>query len=354
LAVVQNVTLVQLGSIAVPPAVQLSGSAPERLDADSLTYNGGRGTSMGRLSNGNYVAAWVATSGDPAQSSTTYQVCFQRLDASLARLGANVCLADAQAANAPTAVLARPDGGFVIVWHTDSSPYPATVTASERSQAFDAAGNALGGIQQGPQQPVPATAAALAGGGYVVVSAAAGNPVPPYVSNLSFQRYSADGTPIGSPTSVGDKGGLPGAQVVPLGGGGFAVAWNGPGPNTLTFTRMFTADGTPVGDPVLSGGDPLFCTSPSGCTFQDLLGLTPMDDGGYLVVWRNGFGVGGSTLGTFARRIKPDGTPGAAVGTLSNILLLAVAPAGPDGFVLVWLDAGGHISMQRFDATPLR
>jgi hypothetical protein len=351
LAVVQTVSFVQLGSIATPAEVQLSGSAPERLDADGLSTH--RGQSIARLSNGNYVAAWVATSGQPGLSSTVYQVCFQRLDANLARLGANVCLADAQAADAPTAVLPRPDGGFVIVWHMDSSPYPPTVTASERSQAFDAAGNAVGAIQQGPQQPVPATAAALAGGGYVVVSAAAGNPVPPDASNLSFQRYSADGTPIGSPTSVGDKAGLPGAQVVPLAGGGFAVAWN-EGPHSLTFTRMFTADGTPVGEPVLSGGDPLYCSNPSGCTFQDVLGLTPMDDGGYLVVWRNGYGVGGSTLGTFARRVKADGSPGAAVGTLTGRILLAVSPAGPDGFVLVWIDAAGHISMQRFDATPLR
>lgn len=207
----------------------------------------------------------------------------------------------------------------------------------------------------------PFAATATNGTSWIQVSATAG--VRPQVrgligvesvSKLSFQRYSADGTPIGSPASVGDKGGLAGARVVPLAGGGFAVAWNGPGPNTLTFTRMFTADGTPVGEPVLAGGDPLFCNSPPGCTFQDVLGLTPMDDGGYLVIWRNAFGVGGATLGTFARRIKPDGSPGAAVGTLSDIVLLAASPAGPDGFVLVWLDAVAHISTQRFDATPLR
>ena len=159
---------------------------------------------------------------------------------------------------------------------------------------------------------MPSRAAALAGGGYVVVSwAGAANAPADDVSNLSFQRYTANGTPIGSPASVGDKGGLSNYRVVPLSGGGFAVAWNAPGPTILTFTRMFTADGTPVGEPVLAGGVIDFC-SPGGCPYQNLVGLTPMDDGGYVVVWQNGFGMG-VTLGYFTRRFKPDGSPGAAV-----------------------------------------
>jgi hypothetical protein len=353
-ALVDNVTLVQLGSTAPPPpVVQLSGSPQERLDADGLATH--KGQSITRLGNGNYVAAWVATNGDPGLAATLWQVCFQRLDANLARLGPNACVTDAQATTQPTQVLARPNGGFVIVWSIIESVSSGTMHYAERSQAFDAAGNAIGGIQDGPQQPVPSTAAALTGGGYVAVSAAVGNPVPPSVSNLSFQRYSADGTPIGSPTSVGDKGGLSGARVVPLAGGGFAVAWNGAGPAPAVYTRTFTADGTPVGEPVLAGGVTLFCST-SGCPFQYLVGLSPMDDGGYLVLWGDGFGRG-SPGGTFARRFKADGSPGAAKGQVRTTG--QPAPAGPDGFVLVWAEDGGdggpaQSMMQRYDATPLR
>jgi hypothetical protein len=357
-AMVGDVMLVQMGTTAPPPVVQLSGSATDRLDADSLGTH--RAPSVARLGNGNYVAAWVATSAaDPSLTATEWQVCFQRLDPNLARLGPNACIAGTQATNAPTQVLARPDGGFVILWNVIGSiDSLGTIHYAQRSQAFDAAGNAVGGIQDGPQQPVPGSAAALTGGGYVVVSAAVGNPVPRDVSNLSFQRYSADGTPIGSPTSVGDQGGLPGAKVVPLAGGGFAVAWNGAGPASVVYTRAFTADGTPLGDPVVAGGAPLFCSNGS-CPYQNLSGLVPMDDGGYVVIWANGSGMG-TPLGMSARRFKPDGSPGAAVGKVSDTINGGqAAPAGPDGFILVWDNDGGNggpgqIDLQRFDTTPLR
>ena len=86
-----------------------------------------------------------------------------------------------------------------------------------------------------------------------------------------------------------------------------------------------------------------------GCPFQNLVALSPMDDGGYLALGRTGSGGarraaplrGGSTR--MEARELPKGRSASAG-----------APAGPDGFVLAWLDAVGHVSMQQFDATPLR
>lgn len=381
IASVDFLTLAQVGvAPPPPPSVQLSASAQERVDTpDGQT--GRSGESTARLVNGNYVVAWVSAGGGAASA-----VCFQRVDANFARLGPNACVAGAQPIGpgdtpgygdvSRTKVLPRPDGGFVIVWNVKAGTANGgyTVVLGERSQAFDAAGSAVGGIQDGPQQPVPSRAAALTGGGYVVVSGAALFNVAPDVSNLSFQRYSADGTPIGSPTSVGDRAGAApvvpgrtervfeiditrGAQVVPLSGGGFAVAWN---ENSGTYTRMFTADGTPVGEPVLAAVATSFCTTAPDCFSAFLSGLIPMEDGGYLVIWNGSGGGNFPTDGTFARRFRPDGSPGTAATQLGVLFDPgAVAPAGTDGFVGVWAASlpgccERGILMQRFDATPLR
>jgi hypothetical protein len=380
LASVDFLTLAQVGvAPPPPPSVQLSASAQERVDTpDGLT--GRSGESIARLVDGNYVVAWVSAGVGAASA-----VCFQRVDANLARLGSTACIAGAQPIGpgdtpgygdvSTTKVLPRPDGGFVIVWNVKAGTANGgyTVVLGERSQAFDSAGSPVGGIQDGPQQPVPSRAAALTGGGYVVVSGAPGQTRAPDVSNLFFQRYSADGTPIGSPTSVGDRAGAApvvpgqtqpvfetditgGAQVVPLSGGGFAVAWN---EYSGTYTRMFTADGTPVGEPVLAAVATSFCTTAPDCFSESLSDLIPMEDGGYLVIWNGSAGGNFPTGGTFARRFRPDGSPGTSVTKLSVAFSAgAAAPAGSDGFVGVWSDLlpsfARQILMQRFDATPLR
>jgi hypothetical protein len=305
-----------------------------------------RRIAIARLSNGGYASAWLLASGTSA--SPDYQVCFERLDTDGGRLGANTCIQAAQAANAPVRVLARPDGGFVIVW-ADAQDLSA------RSQAFDGSGTATAAIQQGPQQPVDAAAVALAGGGYVEVSTRPGG-AGTTASTISFQRYASDGTPVGGPTSVGDSGGLD-AQVAALRDGGFVVAWEQGGSAPAVTTRMFTADGTPVGSPVQASGTALSCGS-AGCQYQVLSALGAMDDGGYLVVWMNGSGMA-DIAGTFARRFEPDGSPGAAVGKLDDegVGGAAMAASGSDGFILAWSQASGTGSStvaRVFDATPLR
>jgi hypothetical protein len=118
-----------------------------------------------------------------------------------------------------------------------------------------------------------------------------------------------------------------------LNGGGFVVAWLQGGNSATVTTRMFTADGTPLGGPVVASTVAPVCSN-NVCHFQILSGLAPMDDGGYVVAWTAGWGLG-MPDGTFARRFQPDGTPGAAIAKLDDgVDGASLAPHGQDGFLL--------------------
>jgi hypothetical protein len=331
LASLDDVALFQVDQQAptVPPAPLPIIQMGQRTQILNGHAGANRSPSIARLSSGEYVTAWVFKDA-AASADAGYQVCFVRQEPGGLRLGSSSCVSGAQASPSyPTYVLARPDGGFVIVWN-------AAADAAVQSQAFDAAGNPVGGIQAGAQRPVPAKAAALAGGGYVDVTVQPGG-LNTSASMVSFQRYASDGTPIGPATSVGDSGGIMALPAVPLTGGGFAVAWL----QDLTvgaptaMARMFADDGTPTGGPVVVSGTPPTCGVSTGCQYQGLAAMSPIDDGGYVVMWWDGFGRG-TPLGTFARRFLPDGTPTPVVGKIDKINLIGMAVANDAGqFLLV-------------------
>ncbi|MBK6007059.1 hypothetical protein JJB11_13235 [Ramlibacter ginsenosidimutans] len=328
--------------------MQLSGTAQATLG----TTTGSTVVRIARLTGGGYVTSWVFHSPSAAADSP-YQACFHRLDASGGPVGPASCVPGSATALNATGVdpIPRADGGFVLAWLNASD-------SAVRSQAFDAAGNAVGGIQAGAQRPVGPGAAALAGGGYVTVAMQPGGQYTS-ASMISFQRYASDGTPVGAPTSVGDSGGFYATKVVPLTGGGFVVAWLQGGSSAAVTTRMFTADGTPLGSPVVASTVAPVCSN-NVCHFQVLSGLAPMDDGGYVVAWTAGWGLG-MPDGTFARRFQPDGTPGAAIAKLDDgVDGASLAPQGPDGFMLAWQKGPQaypgltDIDVRPVDATALR
>ena len=118
-----------------------------------------------------------------------------------------------------------------------------------------------------------------------------------------------------------------------------------------------------MGEPVLAAAATSFCTTAPDCFSASLSDLIPMEDGGYVVIWRESGGGNLPSGGLCARRFRPDGSPGSAVGQassgFSDFLVGAAASAGPDGFVLVRAEylpgcCARQVVMQRFDAAPLR
>jgi hypothetical protein len=241
-------------------------------------------------------------------------------------------------------VVARPDGGFTIIWNEAST---STDLSGLHWQDDDQSGNAQGAIQSGPL-PTALSAQRLAGGGNVKLLQTAGQ--------VTFQRYAADGTAIGSPGPVADTAQLAGG-VVALTGGGFAVVWL---QNGVAMTRAFSADGTPLGEPVALAPNtlgPIDCgrngTAAICPAFQNPSGVIASADGGYVVAWMDGTGIG-TVGGSFARQFRADGSPASTVvGRIGNAVIGPIAAVSPDAFVMAISDVGG-ITALRVIAVPLR
>lgn len=144
------------------------------------------------------------------------------------------------------------DGSFLVVWRSEESgPNPADPSGHwVRSRKFDAAGapvaseayvNTLdAAVSGGAVRP---DAAALAGGGYVVVWKSMNGGTDPGIGILA-RLLAADGTPQGSPFQVNVDEALTQdyPSVAALADGGFVVVWTVPG----VAMRRFAANGTPV------------------------------------------------------------------------------------------------------------
>jgi hypothetical protein len=159
--------------------------------------------------------------------------------------------------------------------------------------------------------------------------------------------------------------GLP-AAVVALTGGGFAVVWdqNTDSTHLSAMTRAFSASGAPLGDAVVVAPNTL---GPVNCgrngndatceAFQNVRGAIATDDGGYIVVWQDGTGIG--TPGdTFARQFLANGSPASdVVGRLPGASGGTVAMTGGDTFVTVFAaddSDGWGVTEMHAAAAPLR
>ena len=180
--------------------------------------------------------------------------------------------------------------------------------------------------------------ASLADGGYVIVwesdaQDGSGN-------GVFGQRYNAEGVIVGPEFLV--NGNVLGSQVDPqvagLVGGGFVVTWTDQdssvdGSGWGVFAQQYQADGTPQGSQFLVN------TTISSSQYEP--SVAALNDGGYLIAYRDGGNADGSADGVFAQRYD---AAGATVGvefqvnteTSSNQFDPSVASLADGGFVIAW------------------
>jgi hypothetical protein len=183
---------------------------------------------------------------------------------------------------------------------------------------------------------------------------------------VKAQVFAAGGTPVGAEILVNNAttSAQRDPQVTALSNGGFVVTWQdssqgvgGAGGDTSSLAvkaQVFAAGGTPVGAEILvnsaTAGD------------QDVPQITPLQNGGFVVTWRDAsLGVGGASGDTNSLAVKAQvfaasGTP------VGNEILVNSATVGDQdvpqitalsngGFVVTWQDlsqgvggAGGDTS----------
>jgi len=232
------------------------------------------------------------------------------------------------------------DGNFAVVWA--SGPDGSQSEAFLR--LFDAAGTPQGvesqvntfttGRQEDPSVGFDAA------GNFVVVWASGGYQDGDSIGVFA-RRFSAAGTALGGefPVNVTTLGAQRNPVVAYDRNGNFVVAWSsstGDGDGAGVFARRFNSAATPLGGEFRVN---LWTTS-----YQGFPSITPMEDGGFIVVWRSSF-QDGDDVGAYGRRFDASGT---AVGSevrvntyTTGAQQMPVVSASPDGdLVVTWFSQG--------------
>lgn len=431
-------SVVQAGSPASPrfqlkPALSVQASVVAVANngvqrVNSTTAGAQLDASVARLADGGFVVIWAY----PGPNQPYQQWCLQRYSATAVRIGGERCFSSGNIAAMPV-VTGLPDGGWVVAWvvqdegaaldvrltgimmlqfradgsNTDFARFANTLTAGSQAgpgiaalagggyvitwqsgDTFYARRYDAGGVPLGPEQPIVQVAPSLSGGpsapaiaplpdgGYVITWTRLVNTVGIIVfRDVNMQRFTADGTPIGSPTLVSSDYLTDAPVITNLSGGGFVIAWVTFGVDgQQVLAQQFSADGTPVGNQNVVRAITVPATTcplqTAPCPAEVILdpAVGALDDGGYVVSWSSGYRTGG-TSGIYARRYTAAGTA-AADAVLVNAGIdrrPSVSGTGDGGFVTVWDDtrldaeiltadpasAESDVFARRFDSSAL-
>jgi len=353
----------------------------------------GMGQSIVGLLDGTYVVVYRgAPAAGPGSSIYT-----QHYDASGNPLGAVTQVSGSTLANEGQAtVAALADGGYVVVWSHNGGSTSSAVYA----QRFDAEGDAMGGPTQltsdGPRKYMPSVTGLSDGGYLITIFQNAGSD-----AGLTFQRYDANGQPVGSRQAlspavdllvlVGDEGAaitntvemadgrvmivwgvglgeqrslaaqiidatgtkvgsafflntqtnvlLDPPSIATLSDGRFAAAWVGSDLENTIIVQLFDGQGTKVGSEIAINASNYA---------QDPPTITALENGRYVVTWSwsgqdDPNAAPGQYGGIYAQILEADGTKIGGVSLVNTTVVgdqfdpQIVALAG-GGYVIIWTD----------------
>lgn len=244
-------------------------------------------------------------------------------------------------------------GGFVVTWADGSAVGGDTSSYGIKAQVFNADGTKVGAetlvntVTAGTQsQP---TSGALADGGFVVAwTDASPRGGPAGASAIIGQRYDAQGQKVGGEIVVGPAAAQAqtDASVTGLETGGFVVTWTdssgqyGDASGRAVLARVFDAAGNPTGATQLVN----VVTSSD----QQESAVAALDNGGFVVTWRDASLTGGdnSSTGIKARIYDANGSATGTeflVNTVTKSAQLqpAITNLLGGGFAIAWTDNSG-------------
>ena len=176
------------------------------------------------------------------------------------------------------------------------------------------------------------------------------------IVTTTMQRYAPDGSPVGRPVSVTTPKGATPVTMVPLTGGGYAATWltiagvEGSGLSEV-WTQAFTATGTGIGSPVSLG-----TVNPGAAGGGYAIPrIAPLADGGYVVDWTSQQSVGSTVpdRSVYAQRFGADGlrVGGVLQATTDGTGPLGVTGLTTGGFLVSWGDlVGTHGGARAYSA----
>ncbi len=263
-------------------------------------------------------------------------------------------------------------GGFVVSWMDGSLLGGDASGYGIKGQIYNADGTTVGGeflinTATSGSQSQPALTA-LSDGGFVAVwtdpSGRTG-----VGSAIVGQRYGDTGSRIGGEFLIGSTTSVTqvDAAVAGFDGGGFVVSWtdssgqNGDTSNSAILARRYDAGANALGA--------AFLVNVATNAAQDSSTITTLDNGGFVVGWRDGSGVGGdnSSWGIKARVFDAGGNATGGEFLVNTQIRSAqlhpvVTTLAGGGFVMAWTDNSGiggdadyyGIKAQIFDINGVR
>lgn len=300
--------------------------------ANTETFANQQHPEIAALSDGGFVLTW-----DSDLQDGEFQGVFgQRFDRAGDRIGEEFQVNTTTSSNQVRSDLTGlRDGGWVVTWTDFTADGSSLGIYQQRYSAL--------GIRVGEETLVNASTdgdqdnsdvTALDNGGWVVAWASAHPGPTPTDREIFFQRYNANGDPVGGETQVsfgtGDREDAP--AITTLANGDFVVTWftNFTG-DAQIYGRVFRPNGAPrsaeftVSDPAISPTN----------GFQS---IDALDDGGFVISWQD---FEGSSL-IYHRSYDADGsargpqvTSGAKPGN-NSIGSTAVVSLDGNGFGVFW------------------
>ncbi|QDI77132.1 MULTISPECIES: calcium-binding protein [Leisingera] len=204
---------------------------------------------------------------------------------------------DANKVSSDHGMSALQNGEYILVWRESGSVIKAQIFRPDgkpKAAAFDVSLSA-----NDENRPDVTT---LEDGSFVVTYTALQSSTN---ASINAQRFSADGTRIGSELTVfhdpDDTSFDP--EITALNDGGYVVVYNGLGRDDSYVSyhaRVFDVDGTPRGND--------FRVNQTTEGYQSFGDVAPLEDGGFAVTWRSRE-VDGSLYSVMLRLYNSDGTP---------------------------------------------
>lgn len=311
---------------------------------------------LARLSAARLVVVWQSLN----TTTGAFRVFGQRLTSTGLKVGGQTRVDTTTIFGAPLPKVAPlPKGRFVVVWQSQGGD-------GSREGIFAQCFNA-NGARDGSETLVNTTTsnrqitpvvAALADGGYVVAWASYRQDGSG--AGIYFQRFAANGSPVGSETQAHTFSG--GEQNEPtvagLNGGGFVVVWNSDGQygrHVGIYAQRFSATGAKVGSE--------FRVNTTTAGRRDDPAVIGLADGGFAVTWVSDY-QDGSGKGVYLQRYRVNGRRIGGETRVNTMTAgdqwqpaLTALPGG--GFVVVWAsdrqDGSGHgVYAQRYKANGAR
>ncbi|HNM75094.1 MAG TPA: PKD domain-containing protein, partial [Accumulibacter sp.] len=343
--------------ITVTPETDPAATAKLLGEQQSNTYEGDEQSTpaVARLEGvnaGGYVVTWVSQG---AQDGDLYGVFAQRYSASGAAVGPEFQVnSQTLGYQYEPAVAGLSNGGYVIVWRSDSQDGSGTGVYAQR---FDASGVPAGtefraNTTTSSNQYQPAVVA-LSGGGFVIAWYDDG------FGDVRAQRYASDGSAAGAEFTINTL--ITGSQFEPqlsaLSTGGFVAVWTSTDASGQGIAaQRFDAAGSKIGPEIAVN------TTTSGTqNTPDVAGLAA---GGFVAVWESGnsvflqrFDAAGNKVGPEVLANNVTDAPANTGGASTSVAALASG-----GFVVTWgsshsgvLGGSGYdVFMQQFDATGVK